>query len=126
ILNPATMKFGALFFVAALASSTQALELSYKAYGQGPQGNTNFDAAMWVEDIAFTTNKHRGSSVWKPLGIHKAQLRNADISSFEYCIDVFGDIDCQWIYVGTPKCAWNSLINNTACQITWIDNNWGN
>ncbi|KAG0254874.1 hypothetical protein BGZ95_005917 [Linnemannia exigua] len=119
------MKFNALFFVATLASCTQAFDLAYKATGLGPQGTDTFEASMWVDDLEFNTGRYRGSSIWRSVGIHKIQLRNAEMGSFEFCIDVFGDIDCEKIWTSSPSCVWTPSIRNTVCTTKWEKKNWG-
>ncbi|KAK3831934.1 MAG: hypothetical protein J3R72DRAFT_454492 [Linnemannia gamsii] len=119
------MKINTLFFVATLASCTQALQLAYKATGLGPQGTDTFEASLWVYDVHLNTSRYRGSSIWRTVGIHKFQLRNAEMGSFEFCIDVFGDIDCEKVWTGSPKCVWGPTIGKNVCTAQWEDDNWG-
>ncbi|KAK3831932.1 MAG: hypothetical protein J3R72DRAFT_478400 [Linnemannia gamsii] len=122
------MKINALFFVATLASCTQAMKLEYKATSLGNQAAQNkdgFDASFWLDDVYMYTNRYRGSSQWKPLGIHKVQLKNAEMESFEFCLDVFGNIDCEKIRTSSSTCAWKSHLSNYVCTTKWFDLNWG-
>ncbi|KAG0378674.1 hypothetical protein BGX24_003114 [Mortierella sp. AD032] len=119
------MKFSTLFFVATLASCTQALKLVYKVNSLGYQGTDRFDATLWLNGVELYTDSYRGSSQWKPLGIHKVQLKNAKTENFEFCLDVFGNVDCEKVWANPATCVWKPSIKNTECTNSWVENDWG-
>ncbi|KAG0277285.1 hypothetical protein BGZ95_006186, partial [Linnemannia exigua] len=102
------MKSSALVFITALVSSAHAIKIAYKAHGLGPRGKRDFQGTMWVYNNVFSTNTYRGASEWKSIGIHRAQLRNADFTSFDYCIDVYGNIDCSTIPTLSQTCKYDA------------------
>ncbi|KAK3831931.1 MAG: hypothetical protein J3R72DRAFT_454488 [Linnemannia gamsii] len=119
------MKFNTLFFVATLASCTQAMKLVYIATNLSRQGTDGFQATLWLNDVEMYTSRYRGNSQWMPLGIHKVQLKNPEMGSFEFCLDVFGNVDCEKVWVTSrPKCVQKFAVGEL-CTTNWVEPNWG-
>ncbi|KAK3831915.1 MAG: hypothetical protein J3R72DRAFT_454449 [Linnemannia gamsii] len=116
------MKFSVPLIVAALASSTQAFKLGYISMMSGP----DFKATMFIDGVfAAGVIVEGASSPWMTVGIHKVQLKNAHMSSFEWCLDVFGDVSCIPVTTPAPVCSFNSQTNRPECKMNWYENTWG-
>ncbi|KAF9119060.1 hypothetical protein BGW39_000649, partial [Mortierella sp. 14UC] len=120
-----TMKLNLAIFVAALATSAQAVKLSYEAYSFTNVAGSFFKANMLINDKSVAeVYKDGGSSAWVPYGPHKIQLRDAYMTNFKFCIDIFGDINCHSITAGAPKCGAHPNSQWPECSTKWQDSNW--
>ncbi|KAF9907710.1 hypothetical protein EC991_010657 [Linnemannia zychae] len=119
------MKLGLPIFVAALATSAQAIKLRYEATTFTNVAGTFFKANMFINDISVGESYTEGqSSAWVPVGIHKVQLSEPRMKSFKHCIDVFGDVSCNFITTGVPNCNKNPNTKWPMCTTIWRDDNW--
>ncbi|KAK3831916.1 MAG: hypothetical protein J3R72DRAFT_454450 [Linnemannia gamsii] len=121
------MKFSVSLIVAALVASTQAQgKVSKIGYISTLKGNQEFQATMFLDGVfAAASFVEGGSSPWMKIGIHKVQLKNARMSSFEWCLDVFGDVSCIAITTPAPVCTYNPKTGKPECIMNWYENNWG-
>ncbi|KAF9119059.1 hypothetical protein BGW39_000648 [Mortierella sp. 14UC] len=120
------MKLSLAIFVAALATSAQAVKLSYEAYTFTNVAGSFFKANMFINDISVAeVYKENQSSAWVQAGIHKVQLREPDMMFFKVCIDVFGDVSCSLVKTGPPKCGVNPNSQWPECSTKWQDDHWG-
>ncbi|KAG0376051.1 hypothetical protein BGX24_008358 [Mortierella sp. AD032] len=127
------MKLSIPILVVALAASVQALKIKYSAsciYGSGgvAAGTEKFNAMLTVGDgVKLRADYEGGSSSWVQYGIHKIQLNNAQMTGFNYCINVFGDVDCNWIAVEqlVLECNYRPNSEKLHCNSGYNNNNWG-
>ncbi|KAF9119058.1 hypothetical protein BGW39_000647 [Mortierella sp. 14UC] len=120
------MKISVPLLVTALASSTQALSLGYNAFNFASFGGSGYMAHMFIDSKRVAgVSKEGASSGWVQWGVHKIQLRNAHMSSFDFCIDVFGDVSCTHVVTGNPSCGFNPNNQRPECSTQWFDDNWG-
>ncbi|KAG0377250.1 hypothetical protein BGX24_006459 [Mortierella sp. AD032] len=118
------MKISVALIVAALASSTQALKLGYVSSMYS--NNLGFKGTMYIDGrFAAGVTSEGASSAWVPRGIHKIQLSNAYMTSFDFCIDVFGNVSCTHVTTHSPTCAFNPQTQRPECRVEWNDDNWG-
>ncbi|KAF9117936.1 hypothetical protein BGW39_001641 [Mortierella sp. 14UC] len=122
------MKFSTFCFIAAaaLASGSQALKLRYDATNLATFNGDTFKARLYVEGKnLLTVHAYGAESDWVPNGIHKIQLREAMMSSFLFCIDVFGDVSCDKINAGNQDCKYEKNKTVLKCSVNWRDDNYG-
>ncbi|KAK3846350.1 MAG: hypothetical protein J3R72DRAFT_471515 [Linnemannia gamsii] len=126
------MKLSIPILVVALAASVQALKIKYSAsctYGSGGTSVAEkFNALLTVGDgVKLRADREGGSSSWVKYGIHKIQLNNAQMTGFNYCINVFGNVDCNWIAVEqiVLECNYRPDSENLYCNSGYNNNNWG-
>ncbi|KAG0247339.1 hypothetical protein BGZ95_008766 [Linnemannia exigua] len=103
------------------------MSIGYNAFAYSSITGSGYLANLFVEEKNVArVLKEGGSSGWVKSGIHKIQLKNAHMSSFEFCIDVFGDVSCTKVVTGNPSCSFNPNNQRPECSTQWYDDNWGN
>ncbi|KAG0293930.1 hypothetical protein BGZ96_002044 [Linnemannia gamsii] len=119
------MKFTLPIFVATLATSAQAVKLSYEAFSFTNVAGTFYKYNMIIDNKNIAeTHLNGGSSAWVPFGPHKIQLKNAYMTGFQLCMDIFGDFHCYSFVAGDPTCSINPNSGWPECSTKWSDNNW--
>ncbi|KAG0378805.1 hypothetical protein BGX24_002756 [Mortierella sp. AD032] len=121
------MKLSIPILVVALAAKAQAIKFIYSANTlQVGSQEKRFSALLSVEDgVKLWADYEGGSSPWVQYGIHKIQLNNAQMRGFNYCINVYGNVDCNWIETEEPKCNFRPDIQQNQCFSGYKNDNWG-
>ncbi|KAF9907711.1 hypothetical protein EC991_010658 [Linnemannia zychae] len=119
------MKLSISILAVALATSAQAVKLSYDAFSFTNVAGNFYKYTMLIDDKSIAEiYVDGGSSAWVPYGPHKIQLRDAYMTNFKLCLDIFGDVVCHSINAGSPQCTINPNSNWPECSTKWQDLNW--
>ncbi|KAK3826686.1 MAG: hypothetical protein J3R72DRAFT_500944, partial [Linnemannia gamsii] len=127
ILTP-TMKLGVPLFVVALAASAHAMTLEYIASSTDPRlyKGEFFEATLIVNGEArIHSTWEKGPTVWLKYGIHKVGLANMSLGGFAFCIDVFGDVNCEGFGASEPTCRFNPDKNRNECISRYYNQRYG-